>query len=124
MGIDVYMSWKSQTSEERAKQITGFSVTAGHVGYLREAYHGEPYVTKYLVKEAFMSPEGKAKIPASVLRERLPFAVKLAIHREREIYHNPADENHPVVKAFVDFVELAEKKEAETGEPVEIEVSY
>lgn len=52
-------------------------------GYMREAYHGGPYVTRYLVAEAF--DEDKA-IPAAVLRERLPVAVLLAIYREQIVY--------------------------------------
>jgi hypothetical protein len=47
MGIDIYMRWKGQTDEETQAQFVGFSVVHGHVGYLREAYHGAPYATKY-----------------------------------------------------------------------------
>ena len=42
MGIDIYARWRGQTEEEQHAQITSFSVVHGHVGYLREAYHGEP----------------------------------------------------------------------------------
>src|SRR6266566_5106087 len=55
MGIDVYMKWKGQTEEEHKAQITGFSVMHGHVGYLREAYHGEPYATEVLFPEGWSS---------------------------------------------------------------------
>ena len=61
MGIDIYMRWDGMTEEDRDKQITGFDATVGEVGYLREAYHGGPYATRYLVEEAFEdSPEGRA----------------------------------------------------------------
>jgi hypothetical protein len=53
----VYTSWRGQTEKEQAAQITGFSVVHGHVGYLREAYHGEPYATRVLVPEAFAAKE-------------------------------------------------------------------
>ena len=55
MGIDIYMGWNDITDEEKRGQITGFEVSAdaGGAGYLREAYHGGPYVTEYLVAEAF-----------------------------------------------------------------------
>ena len=53
MGIDIYMDWDNQTEEEKKAQLTGFDIGAGSVGYLREAYHGSPYATHYLVKEAF-----------------------------------------------------------------------
>ena len=52
------------------------------VGYLRENYHGGPYVTRYLVREAFEAEEHEVAIPAAVLRERLPAAVMLAIYRD------------------------------------------
>ena len=73
MGIDIYAEWRGMTQEESNAQITGFDAAAGHVGYLREAYHGEPYATRVLVPEAF--EKGEAAIPAALLRERLPAAL-------------------------------------------------
>lgn len=71
MGIDVYLKWDNQEEEEKKAQITGFSTTAGDRGYLREAYHGGPYATHILVREAFESETCEAEIPAAVMRERL-----------------------------------------------------
>lgn len=125
MGIDVYMRWTLQTDAEQEAQHTGFSVTHGHVGYLREAYHGEPYATKALLPECFepgQSCEPKA-IPAATLRERLPDVVQLALQRERNVYRNVVDEHSPVIRSFVDFVELAERMEAE-GRGVTVVVSW
>jgi hypothetical protein len=86
MGIDIYARYHGQSAEERASQVTEFlSATAGKVGYLREAYHGEPYATRYLVHEAFIT--GQADIPAVTLRGRLPEALRLTEIRERQIYH-------------------------------------
>ena len=125
MGIDVYMQWRGQTSKEKDAQITGFSVRAGDVGYLREAYHGGPYATKVLCPEAFAAEDCKAQIPAKVLKERLPDVIAAAIERERTIYKSAnVSERHPVVKAYKDFVKLAEKVEKATGEPVTIYASY
>jgi hypothetical protein len=74
MGIDVFLEWEGQ-DEERAKnkddKPSWCSTTEGHVGYLREAYHGGPYATKMLAREAFESETYRAEIPAAVLRERL-----------------------------------------------------
>lgn len=224
MGIDVYLVWPDQTEAERTAQFTGFSVTSGDVGYLREAYHGEPYATRELAPEAFNGAieyredgswdDGAAIIPAATLRQRLPKVIDLAIERERKLYHagetqyfepenvgsdllaaqykadngfnewfanrsdvdwwathrdkmrkhvdryrenkslitqlwlergpellgghsykweihsgrllrtlNDADETHPTVRAFIDFVELAEKVEALTGK-VAVYASY
>src|SRR5437868_11669091 len=87
MGIDIYAKWKGMTEvEENAQYGGGFCIVHGRFGYLREAYHGEQYATKFLCREAFESETGQAGIPAAVLRERLPEALKLARERERKIY--------------------------------------
>lgn len=88
MGIDIYAKWRGQTKDEEEKQMTGFSVTSGDVGYLREAYHGGPYVTKYLVQEAFEAESSSANIPGKVLRQRLPGAVMLAMVRNKKVYQD------------------------------------
>jgi len=85
MGIDIYSKWKNQ-SENDESQITGFSVTAGDVGYLREAYHGSPYVTKNSVAVAFQSKTAEAQISVKVLKERLPVAVLMSLYREKKVY--------------------------------------
>jgi hypothetical protein len=126
MGIDIYAEWRGQTEAESRAQVTGFSIEHGHVGYLREAYHGEPYATHVLVPEAFESKDGAAVIPAATLRKRLPATLKAALKRQKRVYEE--DEHHEdtkaVLKSFEDFVALCEKKEAETGEPVRIIASY
>jgi hypothetical protein len=72
MGIDIYLEWPGMTEEERKKQVeTLWSLDGGKVGYLREAYHGQPYATQILVREAFESDSCQAEIPAAVLRERM-----------------------------------------------------
>lgn len=125
MGIDIYMKWEGQTEAEKKQQLMGFSVEHGHVGYLREAYHGEPYATQFLLKEAFEAEDCQAQIPAAVLRERLEETLKLAIQREENLYEGKFITNtHPTVRSYVDFVALAEEKERETGKPVTIYASY
>jgi hypothetical protein len=71
MGIDVYLKWNGMTEEDKQRQYTGMSTIAGNVGYLREAYHGGPYATKILCREAFEAEKCEAQIPAATLRERL-----------------------------------------------------
>jgi hypothetical protein len=171
MGIDIFAEWRGMTEAEDEAQWTGFSGVHGHVGYLREAYHGGPYVTKYLVAEAFASSDGHAEISARTLRERLPAAVLMHLYRENKLYgggkdpsrlefadlervlrnlpDSMADDTHDAFAeallpesiataerlvaerllpdtalAFVDFVELCERKECETGEPCRILASY
>jgi hypothetical protein len=168
MGIDIYASWPGQTERERDAQSGLFRITLGKAGYLREAYHGPPYVTKYLVAEAFAG--GEAAIPAARLRARLPAAVLLSLYREYKVYGegDPSvvdsdklaevltnifeqelnDTSHetiasaftprsletargliedralaPAQLSFVDFVQLCERKERETGEPCTITAS-
>lgn len=118
MGIDIYAKWRGQTDEEANAQITGFDDTKGATGYLREGYHGGPYVTHFLLAEAFNENSEGARIPASVLRERLPEAIGMAITRQREIYSNDeAGVSSPEVQSFIQFVELIEKLEQEGKEP-------
>ena len=112
IGIDVYLRWEEQTKEERAAQITGFSPAHGHVGYLREAYHGGPYATKVLVPETWESDDGTAYIPSQLLKQRLSHAIKTAIERERVVYGDEdADETLPMVQSLKDFVALYEMLE-------------
>lgn len=120
MGIDIYTHWKGQSTEESERQHDAWlENTAGRIGYLREAYHGEPYATHYFVPEVFEG--GVAFIPARTLRERLPETLRLAEKREREIYGATTPEDiQSVLQSYIDFVELCERKEAETGEPMEI----
>lgn len=35
MGTDVYLNWDNATEEDKKKQITGWDIGRGHVGYLR-----------------------------------------------------------------------------------------
>jgi hypothetical protein len=123
MGIDIYAEWQGQTHEEQQEHEWS-SVVHGHVGYLREAYHGEPYATMYLCQEAFDAPTGEAQIPAKVLRERLEEAHRLTQERYETIYHAEQAFIDQVKKSFTDFVELVEQKERETGQPVTIIASY
>ena len=105
MGIDIYARWRGQTEEEQDAQITGFSVVHGHAGYLREAYHGEPYATRSLVAEAFEN--GEAAIPAALLRERLPQTLALAEERTRTLYGETDEQEIAHVKqSFTAFVAL------------------
>jgi len=128
MGIDIYARWPGQTEDEADAQGTGYSIAHGHIGYLREAYHGEPYATRVLVPEAFdrvAHPSG-APIPAATLRERLPETLATATRRQQLVYKEGPDDDttHIVLKSFSDFVELCERKERETGQPCSIVACY
>jgi len=122
-GIDIYAEWTGMTGAERAAQWGCCGPEHGRVGYLREAYDGEPYATMALVPEAF--DMDRVPIYAEKLQARLPAALEIAEQREREIYGstNNAEINR-ILQSYADFVELCAQKEAETGEPCLIVASY
>lgn len=115
------------TEVETNAQYTGFSIKAGNVGYLREAYHGDPYATRYLCAEAFLNevPEDGVVIESSILQARLPRTLELVRERMSKVYEC-TDENEiaEVQKSYIDFVDLIIKKEIETGAPVRITASW
>jgi len=115
----VYAHWQGKTLAEERAQINGHSVAHGHVGYLREAYDGEPYATQLLVPEAF---EREAEIPAANLRARLEEVLSAARQRQVQVYARGAENEDAkaALQSFVAFVELCERKELETGKPCRI----
>ena len=131
MGIDCYLV-NPETNQIHAEEIgqeeaMGFNPFSGHVGYLREAYHGGPYATKVLLPEAWIDEEerdegGAISIKASTLRHRLPKTLEAAAIRNRENYAN-RDED-AVLKSFKDFVDLAEDLEKKNGKPCKFYGSY
>jgi hypothetical protein len=62
MGIDIYI-----LNDENDNNWCVNDAAA----QLRESYHGGPYATKILCREAFDAEDCKAEIPAATLRERL-----------------------------------------------------
>jgi hypothetical protein len=123
MGIDVFAQWRGQSKEERDSQMSAWlSPTAGSCGYLREAYHGTPYATRFLCAEAFA--HGAANISAAILRERLPQTLRLVEERERKLYGSDEKEIEAVKQSYRDFVALCERMEQDTGEPMRIIASY
>ena len=125
MGIDIYAKWNGQTEDERTAQRSAWlSTESGAAGYLREAYHGEPYATLFLCAEAFASKTGEARIPARTLRGCLNQALAFVEERERTIYHSDDERIEKVKQSFRDFVALCERKEKETGEAVLIRASF
>jgi hypothetical protein len=75
MGIDIYAEGDGMTDAQREAQITGCSVEHGHVGYLREAYHGEPYATNLR--------SGLAVRPSSSLRNSMTVPTRCDTHWQR-----------------------------------------
>jgi hypothetical protein len=100
MGIDIYLEWPGQEEENKIKdnRCDWGNTTQGHVGYLREAYHGGPYATKLLVPEAFDSETRRAEIPAAVMRERLTTITTPAMN---------ADGGHKAAEAMIAMLRQA-----------------
>jgi hypothetical protein len=108
MGINIKMTWKGSTEAERrerdrliadafgewaegwaahAANVPGKGRTAlGHLGYLYEGYHGDPYATRILVPEAFNSDSRQARIPAAAMRSRLREAMAASRQRAKAFY--------------------------------------
>jgi hypothetical protein len=124
MGIDIYARWDFMTEAEEKAQMAAFlSPLHGHLGYLREAYHGAPYATKVLVPEAF--EEHRVRIYAATLQDRLPPTLVIAEHRERKLYAaTDQAQIDAVLKSYRDFVALCARKEEETCEPCLIIADY
>src|SRR5947209_14236872 len=107
MGIDIWASWDPERGAKDA--------ALGDVRYFREAYHGGPYVTHYLLSEVFAYPGHNVFIPAETLRKRLPEALRIAALRERIVYHSTDEDLAAVRERFTNFVELCERMERKTG---------
>ena len=124
MGIDVYLKWKNMFKADKEAQITSFDVFSGHVGYLREAYHGNPYATKYMFSECFENKSAEFSYPASLLEERLEETLRLVVERASNLYDSTPEEIEKAKKSFVDFVALAKTIEEIQKEPCVVAVSY
>ena len=138
MGIDCYNQTAQDLNGNDSGQ--GFDITAGDKGYLREAYHGSPYATHYLLKECFeiddvlgdlsgrdegVEYEIKVFIPAKLLRKRLPHTLAIVEERYVNNYKDATKDNiEEAQKSFDDFVELAEKIEKREGKPCEFYASF
>lgn len=110
MGIDVYLKWDGMTEKEKQDQVTGFDTTMGRVGYLREAYHGGPYATKMLVREAFEAETCEAEIPAAVMRERLTHVTEPARN---------CDDGHHLAAMFTHVMRMMAEMNGGEGPKVE-----
>lgn len=172
MGIDIFLNWKGQTRKDRRIQAAAasqMSRTSGQLGYLREAYAGEPalhfnlppgyesrgdltniptppesdkelytgpinmingqetctlpYATKCLVTEVFDLEHAHKRrrptvqIPAQVLMERLPNAIKTHIEKEKDLYDRTLTEDAPTAQAYWEFVALVTALEIKGKKP-------
>lgn len=115
MGIDIFLEWDGQAEERENAAAEDkpewFNTHDGHVGYLRESYHGGPYATQLLVREAFESENYRAEIPAAVMRERLTHVTEPA---------RGCDGGHFTAAMLVEMFKAMNKDENAKCEPAEI----
>ena len=122
MELKMWAHWKNQSAEELREQYDKglYGPQTEGIGYLEGDLPGGHSATLDLFKEAHASMRG-AKIPASVLAERLPEALETVRITESD---NGATEEQ-IAKAqesYRQFVEFCARKEKDTGEPVFIEL--
>lgn len=114
MGIDIYAEWADERFEEVKPTLDSWAEEQqNYAGYIREAYHGEPYPSQYLVREAFHHPDGVI-IESKTLRARLPETLRRARERERIIYgvtdNEEIEREVAQYERFVTFCEMMEEK--------------
>lgn len=100
MGWDIYMRWKGQTMQERELQYCGGSERFGHVGYLRKPMFPFPSFDG-------MFDEPGGIVDTKILRSAIEQAYTMDAY---------------ALDSYRAFVDLAERKERETGEPVRVVV--
>lgn len=120
MQVNIHAVWKNQSKMELYAQRAHRRYTdLGKLGCLYEEFDGETSATRYLFSEAFESKlAGCAEIPAARLQERLPDALELVEENEILVNCSLYQWIEAVQKSYCDFVELCERKEKATGEPV------
>jgi hypothetical protein len=120
VGIDIYLEWDGITEDDKKAQWSaGFSVTAGHLGYLREAYHGGPYATTILCREAFESETCRALIAAETLRARLTNVTEPAYTKNNG--HNIAIQMLAALKSMGADIVGGTIEEKDTTSPMTVE---
>ena len=127
MGIDIYLKWDGITDDDKQKQLTGFSLTSGHLGYLRQSFYKPDHFTgnypiESLIPEAFADNDSTASIPVDKLKIMLPYVISelFRFYSNEKLNLNDNVTVYDIVKSYIDFVALAERKELETGKPCTI----
>jgi hypothetical protein len=74
MGTDIYLRWKGMTKEEKDSQYTGYSIDAGHNGYLRASIGmiEENRVLRAIFPEKLWEDEGEYDF-----KKNMPLIIKI-----------------------------------------------
>jgi hypothetical protein len=116
MGLDIYLRWEGMTKEERKAQITGYSIVAGKVGYLRGAYNGHIGLDALNILFKDINFDGYDWIVnIKFLEKQLEELEKgLFITRKKDFYDGKEGSE---IQSYRDFVALARKLYDEDKEP-------
>jgi hypothetical protein len=119
MAVNIFARWRNQSPDDMEKQDLAWSLRcyAGKDGFLIELYDGNlaAYPGRYLFAEAFSRG---TRIKAATLRKRLPQTLAIVEKLERQFPEHSEWTIETIKQQYRDFVELCERKEKETGEPV------
>lgn len=120
MGADIYLHWDKQTEEEKQKQITGYDITKGHVGYLRGAYNGHVGWDAICmlfedVKEFDQCGENWV-VNINLLKQNLKqMEETIFVDRKKDFFSKDGKDSE--IQSYRDFVKLAGEKIKERKKP-------
>jgi len=130
MGMSVYLEWDGMTKEDEDKQITGFDITSGHVGYLRASIWDEDFYS--LIFHVFGEDGGEFDfLDKNNKRKATKELAKYIMRRLNKI--DFGDTNSAMgelfnisakAKSFTEFYKLGAKKQEETRKLPKVIVSY
>lgn len=81
MGTDVYLNWSGMTDADRERQITGYCINAGRVGYLRAAIWmaQENAFLRELFPKEYWEADRPDSAPLYNFRGSMPHALQLGL---------------------------------------------
>ena len=116
MGIDIYLRWKNM------KECNINKFERGYYIYEKDTSFDSP--SRYLFKECFEENQLQT-YPYQILKDRLPFAMKILINNIEKITFNmPIDDMKFILEEYICFVLNMEKLEKETGENCQVYISF
>jgi hypothetical protein len=130
VGTDVYMEWDGMTPKEKKARYTGFSINAGHLGYLRASIGmvNENSVLRILMPDHWEYTEEEANNGGKPyefgknlgLLARLARQYLLAKMAGKEVEHPEHAKVHRLGKALLEKLEAAGFETVRRGDPVDV----
>jgi hypothetical protein len=113
LGYDIYLKWEGMTENDKERQITGFSLKHGHVGYLRASIHFDGLIDifKQLFKEAWTGyNEGEIELEKRQLEKRYKKLNWAKFNQNVERWEMKEERVKEIKTSVENFVHLAESK--------------